>query len=134
MTAKTTCLVLGARFGWSRPLFSIDAHGSEVGDANAHSSSGSVLQAVAIKDLAMQMTDNTAEFVGESDLIRRARAGDRDAFGGLVRHYWQLVYRWLYHRTHRHHTAEDLTQEAFLKAFTGLASFRTGSTWRPWLR
>jgi RNA polymerase sigma-70 factor, ECF subfamily len=74
------------------------------------------------------------EFVGEPDLIRRARAGDRAAFTGLVTHYWQLVYRWLYRWTHRHHTAEDLTQETFLKAFTGLHSFRTGNSWWPWLR
>ena len=69
----------------------------------------------------------------EHDLIRSAQAGDRRAFAALVEHYWDRLYRWLYHLTHDRHAAEDLTQESFLKAFTGLASFQAGTHFRAWL-
>jgi RNA polymerase sigma-70 factor (ECF subfamily) len=65
--------------------------------------------------------------------IHRAQTGDREAFSALVEHYWDRLYRWLYHLTHHRHTAEDLAQEAFLKAFAGLHSFRTGSNFQAWL-
>jgi RNA polymerase sigma-70 factor (ECF subfamily) len=69
----------------------------------------------------------------EHVLIHRAQKGDRQAFSALVDHYWDRLYRWLYHLTHHCHAAEDLAQEAFLKAFAGLATFRTGSNFQAWL-
>jgi RNA polymerase sigma-70 factor, ECF subfamily len=72
-------------------------------------------------------------FVGEATLIRRARGADRAALAALVEHYWQPVYCWLLRLSHSHQEAEDLTQETFQKALTGLASFRTGTSWKPWL-
>lgn len=69
----------------------------------------------------------------EHVLIQRAQAGDRQAFAALVERYWDRLYRWLYHLTHDRHTAEDLAQEAFLKAFSHLATFRTGSNFQAWL-
>jgi len=71
--------------------------------------------------------------VDENDLIARAQAGDRPAFADLVERYWERLYRWLYHLTHDPHTAEDLAQETFLKAFRGLGGFRPGSHFRAWL-
>lgn len=69
----------------------------------------------------------------EHDLIRSAQAGDRRSFTALVEYYWDRLYRWLFHLTHDRHAAEDLTQESFLKAFTGLASFQAGTHFRAWL-
>jgi RNA polymerase sigma-70 factor (ECF subfamily) len=69
----------------------------------------------------------------EVELLRRAQLGDRDAFAVLVEHYWDRLYRWLYHLTHNQHGAEDLVQETFLKAFAHLASFRRGSNFQAWL-
>jgi RNA polymerase sigma-70 factor (ECF subfamily) len=69
----------------------------------------------------------------EHILIHRAQKGDRQAFSALVEHYWDRLYRWLYHLTHNRHSAEDVAQEAFLKAFAGLASFRTGTNFQAWL-
>src|SRR5205823_4455488 len=66
-------------------------------------------------------------------LIHRAQGGDREAFAPLVDHYWDRLYRWLCHLTHDSHAAEDLAQEAFLKALAGLASFRAGSNFQAWL-
>ena len=65
--------------------------------------------------------------------VQRAQAGDRQAFAVLVEYYWARVYRWLYGLTHNGHTAEELTQEAFLKAWTALPELQEVATFRPWL-
>lgn len=69
----------------------------------------------------------------EHILIHSAQKGDRQAFAVLVERYWDRLYRWLYHLTHHRHTAEDLVQEALLKAFANLSRFRTGSNFHAWL-
>ena len=69
----------------------------------------------------------------EHRLIRRAQQGDRPAFARLVETYYERLYRWLYHLTRDRHTAEDLTQESFLKAFAALGTFQAGSNFRAWL-
>ena len=69
----------------------------------------------------------------ERVLVSRAQKGDRQAFASLVEQYWDGLYRWLYHVTHHREAAEDLAQEAFLKALAGLGSFRAGSNFRAWL-
>lgn len=69
----------------------------------------------------------------ENDWIIAARTGDRQAFARLVERYWDRLYRWMYHLARDRHRAEDLTQETFLKALSGLDSFRPGSNFRAWL-
>ncbi len=69
----------------------------------------------------------------EPGLIELAQAGDRRAFAALVERYWERLYRWLYHLTHHRHTAEDLTQETFLRALAHLRTFRAGTNFRAWL-
>ncbi|QEL15923.1 RNA polymerase sigma factor [Limnoglobus roseus] len=65
--------------------------------------------------------------------IEAAQAGDRTAFARIVEHYWDRLYRWLYHLTRNRHQAEDLVQETFMKALGALGSFRPGSNFRAWL-
>jgi RNA polymerase sigma-70 factor (ECF subfamily) len=69
----------------------------------------------------------------EAEWIRAAQAGDRSAFARLIERYWDRLYRWLYHLTRDRHTAEDLTQETFLKALAAINSFRPGSNFRAWV-
>jgi RNA polymerase sigma-70 factor (ECF subfamily) len=69
----------------------------------------------------------------ERELALQAQQGDRQAFATLIERYWDAVYRWLYHLSHHRHTAEDLTQETFLRAFAALSSFEAGSNFRAWL-
>ncbi|MDB5311076.1 MAG: sigE 6 [Gemmataceae bacterium] len=69
----------------------------------------------------------------EAEWIGAAQAGDRSAFARLVDRYWDRLYRWLYHLTRDRHTAEDLTQETFLKALAAVRSFRPGSNFRAWI-
>jgi RNA polymerase sigma-70 factor, ECF subfamily len=69
----------------------------------------------------------------EAEWIRAAQSGDRDGFNRLVERYWDRLYRWLCHLTRDRHTAEDLTQETFLKALGAVQSFRPGSNFRAWI-
>ena len=65
--------------------------------------------------------------MGDNDLalVRTARAGDRGAFGELVRRTSRLVYARLYLETGDAHRAEDLLQETYLSAFRSLHRPRT---------
>jgi RNA polymerase sigma factor (sigma-70 family) len=63
----------------------------------------------------------------------RAREGDLGAFEDLVRQYQADVWRFAYHFTRDRALAEDVTQEAFLRAFRFLKSFRGDSKFTSWL-
>ncbi|MGW2831608.1 RNA polymerase sigma factor [Streptomyces sp. NPDC001286] len=65
----------------------------------------------------------SAQTVAEPASLTRARSGDPEAFAVLYRRHHLLVYRYLLHRSHDRHLAEDLTQEVFLRAWRGIGSF-----------
>src|SRR6478752_1261649 len=69
----------------------------------------------------------------EARLVRAAQEGNRPAFASLVEAYWDRLYRWLYQLTRDRHLAEDLAQEAFLKALAHLDRFKAGTNFRAWL-
>jgi RNA polymerase sigma-70 factor (ECF subfamily) len=69
----------------------------------------------------------------ENGLIEQARRGDRNAFGELVYRYYPGVVRVVYHMCGDTGLAEDMTQEAFLRAWLALPSFRPQSSLRNWL-
>jgi len=69
----------------------------------------------------------------EQQWLRRAQQGDREAFAALVDCHWTSVHRWLFGLTRDAHTAEDLAQDVFLKAWLGLRSFQVGTHFRAWL-
>ncbi|OLF06887.1 hypothetical protein BLA60_30425 [Actinophytocola xinjiangensis] len=61
-----------------------------------------------------------------------ARAGDRDAYALLVARYGALAHRTAY-LLGAGDDAEDVVQEAFVKAYRALPTFRDGAPFRPWL-
>lgn len=63
--------------------------------------------------------------------MERARRGDLDAYGELVRQHEQLACRVAYGIAGD--DAEDAVQEALVKAHAALGRFRTGAPFRPWL-
>jgi RNA polymerase sigma-70 factor, ECF subfamily len=69
----------------------------------------------------------------EQLLIRRAQQGDTDAFRQLVERSKITTYRLAYDLTGNRHDAEDLSQEAYIRAFRGLAGFRAEAKWSSWL-
>src|SRR5438093_8509707 len=73
------------------------------------------------------------EPVLESELVRRARRGELTAYDDLVRRYQERIYATIYHMTANHEDANDLAQEAFIKAFHALKSFKGGSSFYTWV-
>jgi RNA polymerase sigma-70 factor, ECF subfamily len=69
----------------------------------------------------------------ELRLVDAARAGNSDAFASLVSPYNQNVYRLAVNITHNHEDAEDVRQEALIKAYSNLGRFRGGSRFYTWL-
>lgn len=69
----------------------------------------------------------------ETDLIREAQAGSRVAFDALVKQYEQQVLRLALHLTGSEHDAEDIYQEAFLKAYRYIGNFRFECSFYTWI-
>lgn len=71
--------------------------------------------------------------VSDEELVRRVQAGDKTAFDLLVRKYQHKIVHLVSRYVHEHATAMDLSQEAFIKAYRGLANFRGESAFYTWL-
>jgi RNA polymerase sigma-70 factor (ECF subfamily) len=69
----------------------------------------------------------------EQELVARARQGDMGAYDDLVRRYQERIYATIYHMTSNHEDANDLAQEAFIKAFHALRTFKGGSSFYTWV-
>ena len=69
----------------------------------------------------------------ETSLVHAAKDGDLSAFEELIRRYDRKVIRIAFHITHNQEDAEDAAQDAFLKAFRGLAHFEEKSRFSTWL-
>jgi RNA polymerase sigma-70 factor (ECF subfamily) len=70
----------------------------------------------------------------DQDLIAKAKQGNMDAFESLVRKYQRMVYFLCHRITGAHQTADDLSQETFLKAFVALPHFIDGHDFYSWIR
>src|SRR4029079_18692261 len=55
------------------------------------------------------------------------------AYDELVQKYQQRIYATVYHMTSNHEDANDLAQEAFIKGFQALKSFKGGSSFYTWV-
>jgi RNA polymerase sigma-70 factor (ECF subfamily) len=69
----------------------------------------------------------------EASLVERARSGDAAAYEALVRRHQEVAFRAAWLVTRSAPDAEDVAQEAFLKAYRALGSFKPGMPFRPWL-
>jgi RNA polymerase sigma-70 factor (ECF subfamily) len=78
----------------------------------------------------LTQSDTTAD--DDHELVRRARRGDVDRFTSLVRRHQDRVYR-LAWRMVGPDAAEDVAQQAFLKAWLGLDQFTGASSFGTWL-
>src|SRR5438270_12360402 len=83
---------------------------------------------------AMEESEKASpEPVPDLQLVQRAQKGDGAAYDELVRRYQERIYATVYHMTSNHEDANDLAQEAFIKAFHALKSFKGGSTFYTWV-
>ncbi|MBX5443444.1 MAG: sigma-70 family RNA polymerase sigma factor [Solirubrobacteraceae bacterium] len=66
-------------------------------------------------------------------MVARARGGDLDAYGELVRRHQEIAFRTAVLVCGDPHEAEEAVQEALVKAHRALGRFRAGRPLRPWL-
>jgi RNA polymerase sigma-70 factor (ECF subfamily) len=69
----------------------------------------------------------------DAELFARAQRGEMAAYEEIVQRYQQMAFRTAYVITGSAADAEEAAQDAFVKAYRALASFRTGADPRPWL-
>jgi RNA polymerase sigma factor (sigma-70 family) len=69
----------------------------------------------------------------ETALVRRAQAGDAEAYGELVTMHQAAAFRVAYVLLGTAADAEDAAQEGFVRAYLVLDRFRAGEPFRPWL-
>jgi RNA polymerase sigma-70 factor (ECF subfamily) len=69
----------------------------------------------------------------DSSYIERVRNGDTDAFRYLVDKYKRMAFTLTVQVVHQHEVAEELCQDAFLKAFRGLNGYKGDAAFSTWL-
>ncbi len=69
----------------------------------------------------------------DHELVRTALGGDQSAYTRLRDKYWGSLNAMLYRMVRNREDADDLTQEAFIKAFRSLESFNFGYAFSTWL-
>lgn len=78
-------------------------------------------------------TSARANVVDDLSLVRRAQDGDHDAFAQLVGRHQDHVLAVARRMLPTHEDALDVSQEAFLKAYRGLKSFKTDASFSTWM-
>jgi RNA polymerase sigma-70 factor, ECF subfamily len=83
----------------------------------------------------MKRMRQSVEATGDSDAIavERTLAGDRDAFRVLVERHSPSVFRLAYRMTGNQHDAEEVVQEAFLRAYQKLGQFAARANFGTWV-
>lgn len=71
--------------------------------------------------------------IEDSRLIQQALGGDDNAYKKLMKKYHDAIYNFIYRMVRDKHQVEDLTQEAFIKAFSSLRSFNDEFAFSTWL-
>lgn len=85
------------------------------------------LSAVSVAE-PIQSTD-----IAEAELLRRAQAGDEEAFGVIMRSHYEATFRLVYSIIHDEHAARDVCQEVWLIIWRSLAKFRGDAKLTTWI-
>jgi RNA polymerase sigma factor (sigma-70 family) len=79
------------------------------------------------------MLNHEADENSEPELVRRAKAGDLDAFEALTTRYERRVYSLALRMLRQEQDAEDVTQQTFLSALENLSHIRGEASFSTWL-
>jgi RNA polymerase sigma-70 factor (ECF subfamily) len=79
------------------------------------------------------MTAKAQEVAMDRLLVDRFKSGDATAFDQLVTRYWGRIYAMTNQLLRNQQDAEEVTQDAFIRAHRGLANFRGESAFSTWL-
>jgi RNA polymerase sigma-70 factor (ECF subfamily) len=86
-----------------------------------------------VKKTAQQNEERAQQRVEDAEFIRQAQKGSREAFDALVRRYDQPVLRLALHMLGSEQDAQDVHQEAFIKAYRHLNNFRFECSFYTWM-
>jgi len=73
------------------------------------------------------------EILSENIIIKRILSGDEAAFAEIVKIYLQPIYNFVYRFVNDRDTADDITQETFVKAWKNLQRFDKNKNFKTWL-
>jgi RNA polymerase sigma-70 factor, ECF subfamily len=104
---------MGLKLGWSKP---------RSGELPLAPRPATTVTGVAVEEAAI-----------DAALVERVQAGDRLAFDLLVRKYQHRIVALIQRFVPDWHEAQDVAQEAFIKAFRAIPNFRGDSAFYTWL-
>lgn len=84
-------------------------------------------------DLTNEETEHNLDKLEDSVLVQRAQAGDREAFGELIRRHRRQMCGYAQKLTHEPFLAEDIVQDALIRAFLHLGTLVDVARFLPWL-
>lgn len=84
-------------------------------------------------DAAIPVQGSAGVDTSDDALVKAAREGDFAAFEVLYERHRLAVYRFIYQMVHKQDDAEDITQEAFVRAFHSLHRFREQARFSTWI-
>src|SRR5208282_4007355 len=80
-----------------------------------------------------RMSTKSQEVAFDRVLVDRFKSGDASAFDEMVSRYWDRIYSMVHQLLRNSEDAEEVTQDAFIRAHRGLANFRGESAFSTWL-
>jgi RNA polymerase sigma-70 factor (ECF subfamily) len=80
-----------------------------------------------------RMSSKAQEVALDHDLVNRFKNGDPSAFDEMVTRYWDRIYAMVHQLLRNQQDAEEVTQDAFIRAHRGLVNFRGDSAFSTWL-
>lgn len=80
-----------------------------------------------------RMSTKAQEVALDRTLVDRFKNGDQTAFDEMVQRYWDRIYAMVHQLLRNPQDAEEVTQDAFIRAHRGLVNFRGESSFSTWL-
>jgi RNA polymerase sigma-70 factor (ECF subfamily) len=98
---------------------------------------GTVLAMTPLRPLTVtpvqQIRHEPEKVLTDHDLVNLVRDGDANAYRALVEKYQHRVFAIVFGMVRNREEALDITQNAFVKAYTGLSGFRAEASFHTWL-
>jgi RNA polymerase sigma-70 factor (ECF subfamily) len=94
---------------------------------------GTIPIPVALMSVNSPMTAKSEQVVSDELLIERIKQGDAAAYNDIVARYWDRIFSRVLRLLKNQQDAEEVTQDAFIRAHRGLENFRGDASFSTWL-
>lgn len=91
------------------------------------------IEKYAHQNTVERMSTKAQEVAFDRVLVDRFKSGDQAAFNEMVTRYWDRIYAMVHQLLRNQQDAEEVTQDAFIRAHRGLVNFRGESAFSTWL-